>query len=75
MFLNIFKDYLIPKDLERAYKMYNWPMPTDVTVEEYVKTKFKMYDTKNNGEMDFVEFCHFMEDVWKFAEFDRQRVN
>lgn len=61
-------------DLVHAYKAYNWPMPNDVSIEEYVKEKFKLADLTHRGKIDFVEFCHFMEDVWKYSEFDIQRV-
>lgn len=65
---------LTPTDIENAYKNYNWPMPNDVAIADYVKEKFKMYDTKNEGHIDFIQFCHLLEDIWKFAEYDRQRV-
>lgn len=67
-------DLLVQNDIEKGYKTYNWPMPTDVTIEDYVKEKFKMYDTRHDGHMDFIQFCHFMEDVFRYAEYDRQRV-
>lgn len=49
-------------------------MPNDVSIEEYVKDKFKQADKTARNKIDFVEFCRFMEEVWKFAEFDIQRV-
>jgi hypothetical protein len=49
-------------------------MPNDASIEEYVKDKFKQVDTTARNKIDFVEFCKFMEEVWKFAEFDIQRV-
>ena len=57
-----------------AYRLYGWPMPADEQVASYVKEQFKKWDTNQDGTLDFVEFCHYMENIWTYSQYAMEKV-
>ena len=43
-------------------------MPADEQVASYVKEQFKKWDQNQDGTLDFVEFCHYMENIWTYSQ-------
>lgn len=47
-----------------------WPKTNPEITDDldYAKDVVQEYDSNNKGAMDFIEFCRFMEDLWKSSD-------
>lgn len=67
-------DQVNQENICEAYRLYGWPMPADEQVASYVKEQFKKWDQNQDGTLDFVEFCHYMENIWTYSQYATEKI-
>jgi len=63
-------DSLLRKDdLTSAFVQYKWPTMDSMSVDELVTEMITSADNNGDQKLDLVEFCQFMEALWKVESF------